>query len=64
MVKFKFLIHTPYEDHYNTHYAKDAQRAKDKVTQWNNEFRDIDYGVSLVSITKTSEQLPEGYTCW
>lgn len=65
MVKFKFCINTPYGDHFNTHYAKTAKRAKDTVNKWNEELKNTGYSVHLVDIIHTSEsKAPEGYTIW
>ena len=65
MVKFEFIIRTPYESHYNTHYAKTAKRVKHMIDQWNTEFKGTGYSVELVEIMDASnEKLPEGYTCW
>ena len=65
MVKFKFLVNTPYGGHYNTHFAKSEKMAKTKIDQWNAEFKGTKYSVKLVSIDKASrDELPEHYICW
>ena len=65
MVKFKFYLETPRGGHYNTHYAKTTQRAKDTLEQWNKEFGDTGYKVHLVNIKETSiKNAPERYTVW
>lgn len=65
MVKFKFFVSTPRGGHYNTHFATNEKRAKDKVEQWNTEFKGTGYSVRLVHISKArKEDLPEHYICW
>jgi hypothetical protein len=65
MVKFKFLINTPYESHYNTHYARSQKSAVSVIAQWNAQFKDTGYSVELVEFIETTEKKPPtGYSLW
>ena len=65
MVKFKFLLITPYGSHTNTHYAKTAERAKETVELWDKQFGRSGYRVKLLEIKDASDaKVPSGYTVW
>lgn len=65
MVKFKFFVHCKGViggGYYNTHFAKNEVDAKQRIAEWNEQYKGTDYHVDLISITEiTNEEFEEDY---